>query len=178
DSTTAAPRYAVCVGHTRGVAHGLGGLALGEDSYENDLAQAEQLGAEAVDWVRYRYQRLHEALQQCSAKPYSFHHGNIFPHFSINGLGSAIYGRSLILWHPRGPHQTEVWQWCAVEKEAPTIVKKMAAFVVMQRFSAAGMVAPDDNENFDRLTDNLQTYVSRQLPFNYSMALGHDESLS
>ena len=57
-------------------------------------------------------------------------------------------------------------------KSAPRTVKERMVFVLSQRQSAAGLVTPDDHENFERLSDALDTGVAREVPFNYS--LGED----
>lgn len=152
--------------------HGLLQLAVGDNFYQDDLAQADTLGPEAVEWLRERYRRQSARLAGNAVQPYSFHAANIFPNFSMIGLGTAFYGRGFVLWQPRGPRLTEVWEWCLVEKSAPPSVKERMVFVLSQRQSAAGLVAPDDHENFERLTDALDTGVAREVMFDYS--LGQD----
>lgn len=152
--------------------HGLLQLAVGDNFYQDDLAQADTLGPEAVEWLRERYRRQSARLARNAVQPYSFHAANIFPNFSMIGLGTAFYGRGFVLWQPRGPRLTEVWEWCLVEKSAPPSVKERMVFVLSQRQSAAGLVAPDDHENFERLTDALDTGVAREVMFDYS--LGQD----
>ncbi|HEY8693439.1 MAG TPA: SRPBCC family protein [Chloroflexota bacterium] len=163
------------IGYGHGPVHAMGELKVGTASYQQDLQQAERLGPEAVEWVEERHRRLGELIKDCSGQPYSYHNGNTFPNFSTIGTGSALYGRGLILWHPRGPHKSEVWQWCAVEKDAPQSVKKHAAFVLMERQSGAGLVAPDDHENFSRIGENLKTPVAQRYAFNYSMAIEYED---
>jgi hypothetical protein len=108
-------------------------------------------------------------------RPYSFHAGNVFPNLALIGVGSAFYAKGLILHHPRSASSTEVWMWCAVEKNAPASVKKHQRFVLMQRQAAAGMVAPDDHENFARIADSMRAGVGRKMPFHYAMAVGHED---
>lgn len=167
--------YSVAVGYGDGVPHGLLELKIGEKFYQEDLDQAESLGEEAVDWVKKRYRRLQERLHDMPVKPYSFHVGTIFPNFSLIGVSTTNYANGLISWHPRGPYETEVWQWCAVDKGAPMVLKKRQNFVLMQRQAAAGLVAPDDHENFERLTKNIRAPVASKFPFNYQMGMGHEE---
>lgn len=152
--------------------HGLLQLTVGENFYQDDLAQAEALGEEAVEWLTERYRRQQERLESHEVQPYSFHVANIFPNFSMIGLGTALYGRGLILWQPRGPRQTEVWEWCFVEKSAPKSVKERMVFVLSQRQSAAGLVAPDDHENFERISDALDTATAKDVRFNYQLGAG------
>ncbi|RDH74281.1 aromatic ring-hydroxylating dioxygenase subunit alpha [Mycolicibacterium moriokaense] len=155
-----------------GAPHGLLQLAVGKNFYQDDLAQAETLGAEAVHWLTERQRLQDERLAAYSVQPYSFHVANIFPNFSMIGMGTAFYGRGFIMWQPRGPRLTEVWEWCLVESSAPRSVKERMVFVLSQRQSAAGLVTPDDHENFERLSDALETGIAREVPFNYS--LGED----
>jgi hypothetical protein len=108
-------------------------------------------------------------------RPYSFHVANIFPNFALIGVGSAFYGKGLILHHPREANKTEVWVWCAVEKNAPAAVKRRQRFVLAQRQAAAGLVAPDDHENFERISETIDSGIGRHVPFHYEMAAGHDK---
>jgi nitrite reductase/ring-hydroxylating ferredoxin subunit len=45
--------------------------------------------------------------------------GTVFPNMSP----LARQPRTLAVWHPRGPHQTEVWRWYLVDADAPAEVK-------------------------------------------------------
>lgn len=169
------PNYEVSPGYPDGVPHAVGQIRPGPEGYEDDLRRAAALGPDAVEWVKYRYERLLEQLRDHPVKPYCMTRAHVFPNFSQIGLGSALEGRGLITWVPRGPNLTEAWQWCAVEKDAPRSVKALAAMELMHGQSAAGLIAPDDHENFERMTDNVRTPVARSTPFNYQMGLGHEE---
>jgi hypothetical protein len=166
----------VCIGYGSGVPHGMGVLRLGAETslYDSDLATAERLGAEAVDWVKERYRRLDERYGNEPVRVQSFSNANIFPNFSLISSGAAFLGRGLIQWHPRGPLLSEGWEWCVVEKDAPKVVKEQAIKALMTRQSAAGMIQSDDTENFERSSDNLAAHVARKQPFHYAMAMGCD----
>jgi phenylpropionate dioxygenase-like ring-hydroxylating dioxygenase large terminal subunit len=166
--------FSVAANHGTGAPHGFLELKVGDTLYNHDLEAAQDLGREAVEWVEERRRRQLERLERYHAKPYSFHAGNIFPNFALIGVGTAMYAKGLILHHPTGPDMTEVWMWCAVEKSAPEVVKERQKFVLMQRQSAAGMVAPDDHENFQRIAKNVRAPVARAQDFHYGMAIGHD----
>jgi phenylpropionate dioxygenase-like ring-hydroxylating dioxygenase large terminal subunit len=168
--------YEVSPGYPNGVPHAFGSLRPGPQGYDDDLRRAAELGPEAVEWVEYRYHKLLDQLKDHPVKPYSFTRGHSWPNFSQIGLASPLEGRGLIAWHPRGPHATESWEWCAVEKEAPAVVKKNAVIDLMHGQAAAGLIAPDDNENFERMTDNLHAPMGKRWPFNYQMGLHRDES--
>lgn len=166
--------FSLAANHRQGVAHGFYEVSSGEAPRAQDRAIAERLGPEAIEWMEERERRLDERLKAFESRPYSFHAANLFPNFGLIGVGSAFYGKGLILHHPRGPLRTEAWVWCAVERNAPEVVKRHQRFVLMQRQAAAGLVAPDDHENFERITETLPG-VAREVPFHYDMALGHEE---
>lgn len=167
--------FSIAANFGRGAPHGFLEVKAGPMALSQDLALAQRIGPEAVEWVHERERLLEERCKKFQVRPYSFHAGNVFPNFAIIGAGSAFYGKGLILHHPRGASKTEEWMWCAIEKNAPESVKKQQRFVLMQRQAAAGMVAPDDHENFERMSDTMRTSVSRVIPYHYGMALGRDD---
>jgi phenylpropionate dioxygenase-like ring-hydroxylating dioxygenase large terminal subunit len=168
--------YEVSPGWRTGVPHAVGGIRPGTEMYDDDLRRAAELGPEAVEWVQYRFQRLQEALKDHPVRPYSFSRGHVFPNFSLIGLSSVLEARGLIMWVPRGPNASELWEWCAVEREAPRSVKESAIVDLIHGQSAAGLVGPDDHENFERMQDNLQTTIGQSWAFNYQMTLGRDDT--
>lgn len=167
--------FCVAANYGAGVAHGFYEVSAGQAPRNQELALAQRLGPEAIEWFHERERRLNEKLKALPQRPYSFHVANIFPNFGLVGAGSAFYGKGLILHHPRGANKTEAWVWCAVEKNAPAVVKKQQRFVLMQRQAAAGLVAPDDHENFERISETIDSGVGRHIPFHYEMAIGHDD---
>ena len=169
-------RFEVTAGYRSGVPHGLGQLTTGTDAYEQDLRQAEQLGPEAVEWVKERNARILAHLKDSPAQAYGFNRGNIFPNFSLLGASSALAGRLMYLWHPTGACNTESWEMFAVEQAAPEVVKKAALRAFAQGQSAGGMVGVDDFENFERISDNVHTPVAQNVPFHYGMGIGHEEN--
>jgi hypothetical protein len=170
-------RFQAAAGYGTGVSHGLGALELGDRPhlYERDLKVAEDLGPEAVAWVHERYRRIEERLRTDRAKARGFSNCNIFPNLSFISFPSAFRAPGLIQWHPRGPMLCEVWEWAVVERDAPRVVKEHALRNLMGAQAGAGMLAPDDTENFERSADNLLALNGRARPFHYAMAVGHDE---
>jgi phenylpropionate dioxygenase-like ring-hydroxylating dioxygenase large terminal subunit len=168
--------HEVTPGWKAGVPHAVGSLRPGRGMYEDDLRRAADIGPEAVDWVKYRYERLQAALEDHPVLPYSMTRGHVFPNFSQIGLASVLEARGLILWTPRGPNASELWEWCAVEREAPRCVKESAVVDLVHGQSAAGLVGPDDHENFERMQDNLQTPIGQSWAFNYQMTLGREDT--
>jgi phenylpropionate dioxygenase-like ring-hydroxylating dioxygenase large terminal subunit len=156
--------------------HGLGGVYTGPGPLERDLARADELGlgAEVRDYVRERYRRLQERVGSGRAVPYGLSHGTVFPNLSLNGASSAFQGRGFFLWHPLGPLQTRVVQWCAVERDAPRAIKEIAAAHYSRWFSTSGLFGQDDGENCERVMENTRTFRAQQVPFHYAMGLGHE----
>jgi len=169
------PAYEGSAGYGRGCPLGMGLVVLDDSVYRNDLQQAERLGPEAVDWVRERYRRHQEALKEREAKPYSFMNGGIFPNLGLMGFYSPLDGRHWLLFQPRGVWEHEVWQWTMVEREAPKVIKEVAAQHVYQGQHMAGLIAPDDVENFERLVEAMRAPRNWRRPFHYGLQLGHEE---
>jgi phenylpropionate dioxygenase-like ring-hydroxylating dioxygenase large terminal subunit len=170
------PQYfCVAANHGQGPAHGFYEVSAGDAPRNQELALARQLGPEAIEWYHERERRLDEKLKAIQVRPYSFHVANVFPNFALIGVGSAFYGKGLIVHHPRGANRTEAWVWCAIEKNAPEVVKKQQRVVLMQRQAAAGLVAPDDHEIFERISETIDSGIGRHVPFHYEMAVGHED---
>jgi phenylpropionate dioxygenase-like ring-hydroxylating dioxygenase large terminal subunit len=167
--------YEGTAGYGHGCPMGMGMVSLDDAVYENDLVQAKRLGPAAVEWVRDRYHRHLEALKDREIKPYSFMNGLIFPNMGLMGFYSPLDGRHWLLFQPRGVWEHEIWQWTMVEREAPRVVKEAAAEYVYQGQHMAGMIAPDDVENFERLVEAMRDPRSWRRPFNYSLQLGHEQ---
>ncbi len=155
-------------------AHGLGGIYTHTMMYESDLARAETLGPEVVEWVKERQHCLQEGLRHVPAKAHGFSHGNCFPNINWVWGASAFQGRGFYLWHPRGPTRSEAWQWCFVERAAPKVVKQLAATSFSRVQAAAGIFGADDYENFERVTENTLTPLAQELTFHFGMKLGYD----
>lgn len=155
-------------------AHGLGGIYTDDGQYQRDLARAEDMGLEVVEYVTERHRRLHERLRDVPAKPYGFSHGNCFPNLDLVSASSALTARSFLLCHPKGPLASEVWQWWLVERAAPQRLKEMAAATAARSQAAAGLFGQDDCENFERITENTRTPFGQSLPFHYGMTVGLD----
>jgi phenylpropionate dioxygenase-like ring-hydroxylating dioxygenase large terminal subunit len=165
--------YEVTIGYGRGVPHSVGQISIGNGSYESDLRRAERLGPEAVEWVRERGRRLRERLRHLP-EAYGFSRAHIFPNCSLLTI-STLHGRALFQWLPHGPEVTEVWEWCAVERDAPDIVKRAAVRALALTQAAAGLLGPDDTENFERITENTRTPFAQKWPFQLVMGLGHED---
>ena len=169
-------KYSVTAGYRSCAPLGLGALlTYSEALLERDLADARPLGPAAVEWVRDRHDRMSKALAGYEPRPAYFGHGALFPNLGLMGYVSPMTGKHFLLFHPRGPAAHEIWQWTMVEREAPEPVKELAVQRVYQGQHMAGVVAPDDVENFERIVEASRSPRTWREPMNYEIHLGHDQ---
>lgn len=169
------PRYEGTAGYGRGCPLGMGLVTVGDEPYHYDLEMARELGQEAVEWVEERHRRFQEVLKDKEVKPYSFMNGAIFPNMALMGFFSPMAGRHFLLFQPRGPWEFEQWQWTMVEREAPKVVKEVAAEYVIRGQYMAGTIAPDDVENMERIVEAMRPRRNWRRPHNYRLQLGHED---
>ena len=96
--------------------------------------------------------------------------GTLFPNLSFNRSTSRV----LRVWHPKGPEQIEVWSWAFVEKDAPPEVKEALRLTAIRGFSPSGAFEQDDMDNWQECTQTCRGVMSRKIPVNLQMGLGHD----
>lgn len=171
---TGANCFEVSVTGGRGVPHGLGQVRVGEEFYEADLALAEKLGPEAVDWTRERHAYITSRMADRKAKPYSANRAHIFPNLSLLGVHGAMRGIAVITWHPYGPTRSMSEQWCVVPAGAPDVIKRNAVANMRKGLGAGGMISPDDWENFARMGEMVRTDAAARQPFDYGMGANHE----
>ncbi|MFC0862332.1 SRPBCC family protein [Sphaerimonospora cavernae] len=173
---TKAPTYEVTAGYGSGCPLGIGAMRLYSDTmFERDLEEAKRLGPDVVEWLRDRQNRLDKALDGINPAPYGFVNGLLFPTLGLMGYISPMIGRHLMVFHPHGVNEHEIWQWTMVEREAPEVVKEIAVQRVYQGQHMAGVIAPDDVENFERVVEAMRAKRTWELPFNFEVHLNDDE---
>ncbi|SFO28518.1 biphenyl 2,3-dioxygenase alpha subunit/dibenzofuran dioxygenase alpha subunit [Pseudonocardia ammonioxydans] len=153
---------------------GMGMLVMDQEVYKRDYAEAQRLGPEAVEWVEHRFHVRQKAFEGRADWPYGFMHAGMFPNAGLMGFISPLVGRHFLQFHPRGAQAHETWQWTMVEREAPQVVKEVAAQRVFQGQHPAGLIAPDDVENFERILEATVPDRNRTRPFHYGQQLGHE----
>ena len=94
--------------------------------------------------------------------------GTVFP----NTSPLARQPRTLAVWNPRGPHQTEVWRWYLVDADAPAEVKDFVRHYYIRYSGPAGLTEQDDMENWNYAHKASRGTIARQHPYNYEMGLG------
>ena len=95
---------------------------------------------------------------------------HIFPNTSPH----ARQPRSMAVWHPRGPHQTEAWRWYLVDRDAPKEVKEFLGAYYARYAGPAGMTEQDDMENWAYAHAASRGVIARRRPYNYQMGIGFE----
>ena len=95
--------------------------------------------------------------------------GTIFPNMSY----LPRQPRSIAVWHPRGPDQTEVWRWFLVDRAAPPAVKEFLRQYYIRYSGPSGLTEQDDMENWNYAHAASRGAVARRHHYNYQMGLGY-----
>lgn len=94
---------------------------------------------------------------------------SIFPNTSF------LYGTNTFkTWHPRGPHEIEVWTWTMVHKDMDVETKRTVQREAIRSFGTAGTLESDDGENMMTCTHSNRGRVTRKGKMNSSMGLQHE----
>jgi phenylpropionate dioxygenase-like ring-hydroxylating dioxygenase large terminal subunit len=80
--------------------------------------------------------------------------------------------RSIAVWQPRGPAQTEAWRWYLVDKGAPQEVKDFLQHYYIRYSGPGGLTEQDDMENWNYAHAASSGVIARRHPYNYEMGLG------
>ena len=89
--------------------------------------------------------------------------GEVFPSMAF----LARQPRTIAVWHPRGPHETEIWRWFLVDKAAPQEVKDFLRDYYIRYSGPAGMTEQDDMENWNYAHAASRGVIARRFPYNY-----------
>jgi hypothetical protein len=95
--------------------------------------------------------------------------GRVFPNFSLL-CGTP---RTFRVWQPRGPEKTEVRSFVFMDKAAPPEVKRAIRQASIRGFSPSGSFDQDDMDNSQECTQTCRGVMSRRMPLNTGMGLGH-----
>ncbi|GAB6919769.1 aromatic ring-hydroxylating dioxygenase subunit alpha [Rhodococcus erythropolis] len=93
-------------------------------------------------------------------------------HMTVFPTCSFLPGINTIrTWHPRGPHEIEVWSFTVVDADAPAEIKEEYRRQTIRTFSAGGVFDQDDGENWVEIQSVLRGHKARSRPFNAEMSL-------
>ncbi len=84
--------------------------------------------------------------------------GNVFPNFGFLNAGMPFKGGStkesiapiltFRVWNPISSDKTQIWNWFAIENDAPDDLKKYSYLAYQHSFTANGVFEEDDMENW------------------------------
>ena len=94
--------------------------------------------------------------------------GEIFPNTALH----PRQPRTIAVWHPRGAHQTEVWRWYLVDRDAPAEVKDFLRQYYIRYSGPAGLTEQDDMENWNYAHAASRGTIARRYPYKYGQGLG------
>ena len=94
----------------------------------------------------------------------------VFPSFSM----LRVTSRTMRVWHPRGPNETEVWAWTYVDRAAPDSVKNAFRLAGNRGFGPSGTFEQDDMDNWQECTRTAAGPIACLYPLNTTMGLGHE----
>ena len=98
--------------------------------------------------------------------------GEIFPNTAL----LPRQPRTIAVWHPRSPHQTEVWRWYLVDKDAPEEVKDSLRQYYIRYSGPGGLTEQDDMENWNYAHAASRGTIARRYPYSYEQGLGFDQA--
>jgi len=94
--------------------------------------------------------------------------GEIFPTTALH----PRQPRTIAVWHPRGPHQTEVWRWYLVDRAAPQEVKDALRDYYIRYSGPGGLTEQDDMENWNYAHAASRGTIARRHPYSYEQGMG------
>jgi nitrite reductase/ring-hydroxylating ferredoxin subunit len=94
--------------------------------------------------------------------------GEIFPNTAL----LPRQPRTLAVWHPVSAHQTEVWRFFFVDRDAPRAVKNFLRDYYIRYSGPAGMTEQDDMENWNYAHAASRGVIARRYPYTYEMGMG------
>ena len=93
--------------------------------------------------------------------------GEIFPNTAL----LSRQPRTMAVWHPRGPHQTECWRWFFVDKDAPSEAKAFLRDYYIRYSGPGGMTEQDDMENWNYAHAASRGVIARRHPYSYEQGI-------
>jgi phenylpropionate dioxygenase-like ring-hydroxylating dioxygenase large terminal subunit len=88
---------------------------------------------------------------------------------------SFLYGTNIFkVWHPRGPHEIEVWSWVIVHKDMSDEGKREVVKQAARSFGTAGTLESDDGDNMVQSTHVNRGSYTREGAMNSTMGQGYE----
>lgn len=100
-------------------------------------------------------------------------HRMVTQHMTIFPTCSFLPGINTVrTWHPRGPHEVEVWSFIVVDADAPEEIKEEYRRKNIFTFNQGGTYEQDDGENWVEVQGVLRGHKARSQPFCAQMGAG------
>ena len=96
--------------------------------------------------------------------------GEVFPNTALH----PRQPRTIAVWQPRGPHQTEVWRWYFVDSGAPPEVRDFLRQYYMRYSGPGGLTEQDDMENWNYAHAASRGTIARRYPYSYEQGMGYE----
>jgi 3-phenylpropionate/trans-cinnamate dioxygenase alpha subunit len=143
--------------------HGFGVIHNAATSIHTDRAAYDQFMADQLPKVT-------KNLGQERANLFNGHWNcTLFPN------NSFLYGTNTFkVWHPRGPHQIEVWTWTLVHKDMDPELRKKIQKGAAFSFGTAGTLEADDGENMMTCTYSNRGALTRRGTLQSTMGMNHE----
>ena len=150
--------------------HGIGGPGISEQR-QREFEARMQGAPGAPEWfdpfaARRSDPEIRRVLGPVGSR--SFGHPNIFPNLWV------ALTRQICLRIPRGPHETELWWFTFLPRNASDAERRTTIWAANHMFGPAGLLEQDDGENWSHSTRGARGHLSRRLPLSYSMGQGLD----
>ena len=149
--------------------HGCAAVLL-EDEQDRERAQRQAVGDPKLhEYAQSIRSEMEQRLGSLRARRVNPGHSGVFPNMSwLNG------NTTVRMWHPRGPFQTEVWSFVAIDRAAPPEVKDLFRRYTMSQFGPSGLFEQDDMDNWSNSTTAGRSTVARKSLNIVSMGAGHE----
>ncbi|MGQ4619391.1 Rieske 2Fe-2S domain-containing protein [Nocardia sp. R7R-8] len=98
-------------------------------------------------------------------------HFNLFP----NTVSFASLYPTVVVRHPKGPLETEMWYFHFVDKTLPDEERESVRLMSIRNLGPAGLIETEDAENWELSTKASVTPAMQSRPLNYQMSLGWGE---
>jgi len=135
-----------------------------------DAATHAYRGDDLFNFIEAHKPEVRRLLGEMRADLYGAHwDATIFPNCSFL-WGSNVWK----IWHPRGPHECEVWTWAIVEKDMPDDLKRHVQKEALRMFGVAGTWESDDGQNFQACTHSNRGVIIRQQSIQSVMGMDRD----
>jgi 3-phenylpropionate/trans-cinnamate dioxygenase alpha subunit len=137
-----------------------------------DSATALHRGNAYANFIKERTPEVIAKLGEVRGRLYQAHwDATLFPNCSF------LYGTNIWkVWHPRGPHECEVWSWTLVEKDMPAELKRSIQKEALRTFGTAGTFEADDGQNLHGCTETARGIIGQQGLMQGMMGIDRDGS--